>query len=489
MRFLVRSLTGLFLAALALALLAVGGVTMKSALDARAKAPGRLHASQERVFAANVVTLDFGTRRPVLTAYGDLRTLRELEIRAPAAGTLLALSPNFVEGGAVEAGELLVQLDPAEARAARDSARASKAEADSALALAGRTLDLAGGDLAAAQRQAELRKAALERARSIGARGFGATADIETAELALSSAEQAVLTKRSALSSAEAGLDQAKNALRRAEIALSEAERKLAETEIRADFAGQLSGVSTVAGRPVSNNEILATLIDPVTLEVAFRLSTAQYVRLTDPEGRLMPLPAEVSLDLGERRITVPARLARAGAAVSEGQAGRLVFARLEAVRGLKAGDFVTVALEMPALEAVALLPAAAVGADGKVLMLDAEERLRAVPVQVVHRQGDDVLIRAAELASGQEVVAERTPLLGEGLKLRPLRRDASGAPVAPAKAADVVLDEARRARLIAAVERNTRMGAEAKARLLAQLHQEAVPAEVVARIEARMGG
>ncbi|SOB94706.1 efflux RND transporter periplasmic adaptor subunit [Rhodobacter maris] len=489
MRFLVRSLTGLFLFALTLALLAVGGFTMKSAIDARAKAPGRMHGAQERIFAANVATLDFGTRQPVLTAYGELRTLRELEIRAPAAGTLLSLSPNFVEGGQVAAGELLVTLDPAETQAARDSALASKAEAEAALALAGRTLTLAGGDLGAAERQAELRQKALERARSIGARGFGATADIETAELALSAAEQAVLTKRSALSSAEAGLDQAKNALRRAEIALSEAERKLAETQIRADFAGQLSGVSTVAGRPVSNNEILATLIDPVTLEVAFRLSTAQYVRLTDTSGALMPLSATVSLDLGEKRITVPARLARAGAAVEEGQAGRLVFARLEAVSGLKAGDFVTVTLAMPALEAVALLPAAAVGADGKVLVLDAGERLHGEPVEVVHRQGDDVLIRAAGLKSGQEVVAERTPLLGEGLKLRPLRRDAMGATIAPPKPADVVLDEARRARLIAAVESNSRMGAEAKARILAQLRQESVPAEVVERIESRMGG
>lgn len=489
MRFLIRSLSGLLLLALTIALLAVGGLTMKAALDKRAAAPGRMHGGQERVFAANVIALEFTPRVPRLTAYGALRSLRELEIRAPAAGTLLALSPDFVEGGSVAQDELLVQLDPAETRAARDAAAASKAEAQADLSLAGRTLGLAEADLAAAGRQAELRQAALERARSIGARGYGATADIETAELALSAAEQAVLTKRSALSAAEAGLDQARNALRRAEITLSEAERKLAETEIRADFAGQLSGVSTVAGRPVSNNEILATLIDPVTLEVAFRLPTAHYVRLTDASGALRPLSAEVSLDLGAARITVPARLARAGAAVEEGQAGRLVFARLESAAGLKAGDFVTVTLAMPTVENVALLPAASVGPDGKVLVLDAEERLHAEPVEVVHRQGDDVLIRADGLRTGQEVVAERTPLLGEGIRLRPLRRDARGATITPARAADVVLDDARRARLIAALEADTRIGAEAKARILAQLRQDSLPAEVLARIESRLGG
>ena len=489
MRFLVRSLFGLLLVALSIAFLAAGGFAVKAALEARSAGPGQAPKGRERVFAANVVTLEFGAIAPALTAYGQLRATRELELRAPAAGTIADLSRNFVEGGQVAAGEVLVRLDPTEAKANRDSAAASKAEAEAQLALAKRSLTLAHDDLAAAERQAELRRAALDRQRSIGAKGFGTTADAETAELAVSAAEQAVLSRRSALSAAEAGLDQAQNALRRAEIALSEAERKLAETEIRADFAGQLSGVTPVAGRLVANNEILGTLIDPTALEVAFRVSTAQFSRLTDAAGALVPLPVEVSLDAGATRITVPARLERAGAAVETGQAGRLLFARLGAVQGLKAGDFVTVSLSMPVLENVALLPAAAVGADGKVLVLGEEDRLRAEVVEVVHRQGNDVLIRASGLRAGQEVVAERSPLLGEGLKLRPLRQGADGRALAPEKPAQVVLDAERRARLIAAVEANSRMPAEAKARMLSALQQDTVPADMVERIESRMGG
>lgn len=488
MRFLARSLTGLFLIALSLGLLAAGGYTVKSALDARRTGPSRPSQAQERVFAANVIALEFGTRVPELTAYGSLRAARELELRATSAGTIVALSPNFVEGGQVAAGELLVKLDPAEAQAARDSAAASKAEAEASLAQAERSLGLAHDDLAAATRQADLRRSALERQRSIGAKGFGTTADAETAEFAVSAAEQAVLNRRSALSSAEAGLDQAKNALRRAEIALGEAERKLADTEIRAEFSGQLSGISAVKGRLVANNEMLGTLIDPGALEAAFRVSTAQFARLSDAKGALLPATAEVAIDLGDTRLSAKAELVRAGAAVESGQAGRMLFARLETTHGFKAGDFVTVTLAEPALENVAEVPAAAVGADGAVLLLGAEDRLAAVPVEVLHRQGDAVLIRASALASGQEIVAERTPLLGEGLKLRPLRPTADGAAAMQAPPT-VALDAARRARLIAFVEGNSRMPAEAKARTLAQLQQPEVPAEVVERLEARMGG
>ncbi|MGD9918190.1 MAG: efflux RND transporter periplasmic adaptor subunit [Paenirhodobacter sp.] len=485
MRFLTRSLMGLFLAALTFGLLAAAGFVVKSALDARGQGPSRPAAARERVFAANVVALDFTTRTPELTAYGEIRAARELELRAPAAGTIAELSPNFEEGGSVSAGELLVQLDPAEAKAARDSAVASKAEAESALALAGRSLDLARDDLVAATRQADLRRSALERQRSIDAKGFGKQADTEVAELAVSTADQAVLSRRSALSSAEAGLDQAKNALRRAEITLSEAERKLRDTEIRAEFAGQLSGISAVKGRVVSNNEMLGTLIDPAALEVSFRVSTAQFARLTDARGALIPARAQVRLDLGRDMLTAEAVLVRAGAAVETGLTGRLLFARLEAPGAFKPGDFVTVTLDEPALENVAQVPAAAVGADGTVLLLGPEDRLAAVPVEVLHRQGDSVLIRAADLASGQEIVAERTPLLGARLKLRPLRAGADQA----AAPATVVLDAERRAKLIAFVEGNSRMPAETKARMLAQLAQEAVPADVVARLEERIGG
>ena len=52
-----------------------------------------------------------------------------------------------------------------------------------------------------------------------------------------------------------------------------------------------------------------------------------------------------------------------------------------------------------------------------------------------------------------------------------------------------IELTQERRAQLIAFVEGNDAMPAEAKARVLAQLSQDRVPLRVVQRIEERMGG
>ena len=58
------------------------------------------------------------------------------------------------------------------------------------------------------------------------------------------------------------------------------------------------------------------------------------------------------------------------------------------------------------------------------------------------------------------------------------------------AEASDTIaLSPERRAALIAAVEANGRMPAEAKERILSQLREERVPMQMVERIESRMGG
>ena len=486
MRFLTRSLMGLFLLALTLGLLAIGGFSIYSALEARKAGAGRAPTARERVFAANVMAVDFTTLSPTLTAYGEVNSTRELELRAASDGTIVELAPNFEDGAAVQKGQLLVKLDPAEAQAARDSAVASVSEAEAALAQAERALEISRDDVIAAQRQADLRIKALARQQSLSDRGVGATATLETSELAASAADQAVLNRRSALSLAQAQLDSARTGLTRARITLTEAERKLRDTEIRAEFAGRLADVTAVQGGLVSSNEMLGMLIDPSALDVAFRVSTGQFARLTDAQGNLRDLPVTVLLETAGGAIEAQGTLSRVSAAVEAGVTGRLLYATIaQGAQVLRPGDFVTVRLAEPALRNVAEIPSSAVDAQNTVLVLGAEDRLEEAPVTVLRRQGDNVIIRA-DFKAGTEIVAERTPLLGRGIKLRPLRPGQTGAP----EPADTVkLDAERRAKLIAFVQANTAMPDNAKKRFLAELNQDEVPVATVEKLESRIGG
>lgn len=487
MRFLRRSLVGLFLLAATLGLLTFAGQSVYSALVTRWAEQEPARPARERVFAVNVVPVRAQDVAPVLTAFGQVRSRRTLDLRAKAAGTVVVLSDGFEEGGRVDAGQLLFRVDPADAQSAVEVARADLSEAEAELRDAERALVLARDDLAAAQEQAALRTRALERQQSLQERGFATDALVEEAELAAASAQQSVVSRRQLLASAESRLDQAGTQLSRERINLAEAERRLADTELYAEYSGTLSEVSIVEGGLVAHNEQVARLIDPDDLEVSFRISTPQYLNLLDENGALVPAPVAVTLDAYGADLVAPGIITRESAAVAEGQTGRLLFARLEQAKGFRPGDFVTVRVEEPVLGDVAVLPSTALDAANTVLVLAGDERLEQVGVTLLRRQGNDVIVRAPGLY-GQEVVAERSPLLGAGIKVRPVRPEASadGALAVPEM---VELSPERRAQLIAFIEASQFMPPEAKERVLAQLTQDRVPAVTVERIESRMGG
>ncbi len=486
MRFLRRSLTGLLLTALTVGLLAMAIQTIVSAVRVSMADGGNTRPPREKVFAVRVAEIRPETVTPVTETFGAIRSRRTLELRAAAAGEVVWLSDAFEEGAAVTAGALLARIDDRDAQGRRDTAGADVAEAEAELRDAERALDLAKGELQAAEGQADLRARALARQRDLQTRGVGTDALVEEAELTASSANQAVLSRRQAVADTEARIDFGRIALDRARIALAEAERRVADTEIHAGFSGRLAEVDVALGGLVSAGETIGELIDPNALEAEFRVSAGQYVRLVDADGRLTDAPVTLSLDVGDIGIVAQGRLTRESAAVGEGQTGRLLFARLDAPAGFRPGDFVTIRIEEPPVANAAMLPATALDAGGSLLAVGADDRLIPVPARLLRRQGDRVVIDATGL-EGREVVAERSPFLGAGIKVRPVRPETEA--TAETKDDLIELDEERRARLVAFIEANDRMPADAKERVLAQLRQPMVPVQTINRIEARMGG
>ncbi|EPX81781.1 Membrane fusion protein of RND family multidrug efflux pump [Litoreibacter arenae DSM 19593] len=469
--------------ALTVGLLAVGANTVYSALQERWSRESVVRPARERVFSVNVVALEPTTVTPVLTSFGEVRARRTLDLRAPVGGTVVELSPDFQEGGTVRKGQLLARIDPADAQTAVDVARTDLVEAEADLREARNALALAKDDLDAAQAQLDLRTRALQRQQDLKERGVGTEATVETAELAEAAAKQAVLSRRQAIQQAEAQVNQSQTLIERRRINLTNAERLLADTEVFAAFDGRLSGVTATQGGLVANNEQLAELIDPDALEVSFRVSTAQYTRLLDEGGKLTSAPVTVTLAVLGTNLTFEGRLSRESAAVTAGTTGRLLFAELSDSAGLRPGDFVTVAIEEPALERVALVPSTAVDASGGVLVLGEDDRLENGEVVVLRRQDDSVIVRAQGL-QGREIVAERSQLLGAGIKVKPLR----GNGAMPEEPQMLELDDERRAKLVAFVEASARIPEEVKTRMLAQLAEPQVPADMVERLESRMG-
>ncbi len=488
MRFLRRSLVGLFLLSLTVGLLAMAGGTVYSGLKDKWAKESSQRPRSERVFSVNVLRAKIGDVVPEMTAFGEVRSQRVLDLRATAAGVIVTLADGFVEGGTVSAGQALVHIDGQNAKDAEYRAQSDLNEAKAEVTEAAAALALAKDEIEAAKGQVRLRAQSLTRQVDLRNRGVGTDAAVEAAELAEAVANQAVLSRRQALLQAEARVSRATIRLARQEVNLAEAKRRVADTQISAEFDGTLSNVTAVKGGVVTMNERLAQLIDTEALEVSFRVSTRQYTRLLNRDGTLTKAPVDVLLDVFGVDMLAQGRVSRESAAVGEGLTGRLLFAKLEQPRGFRPGDFVTVRIKEPLLKDVILLPASAVDAAGTVLLIGDEDRLEQASVEVLRKQGDNVLVRARAI-EGREVVAERSPLFGSGIKVRPTRRDEMATTGVKPEPEMLELTDARRAKLIAFVESNQRMPSEAKARVLAQLAKDKVPARTVERIESRMGG
>lgn len=488
MRFLRRSLTGLFLLALTLALLVWAGQTVREAVQARMDEQPRAIRGEERVFAVTLRRATAQDARPVIRVYGEVQSRRTLELRAAVGGRIVEMADNFKEGGTVRSGQVLARVDPADLRDARDRAQNDLADARTEDKEAAAALELAREDLQAAREQADLQERALARQKDLLSRGAGTSSAVEAAELTLGTAKQAILNRRQAVVQAEARVARAAAQLSRARLALAEAERRLADTVIRAEFDGMLDDVTLERGGRIAAGERLADLIDGDALEVSFRMSTTQYARLLDDQGRLRPLEVTVRLVTNDDALEASGVLDRDSAAVGDGQTGRLLFARLDAARGLKPGDFVAVEVKEPLLPNVVRLPATAINTSEEVLALGDDSRLEVIPVTVLRRQGDDVLLRADPALVGREVVARRSPLLGAGIKVRPLRGDGASLR-SGGKAGTLKLSDERRARLIAQVRGDGSLARDEKERFLKQLQASDVPEATVRQLEARTGG
>jgi multidrug efflux pump subunit AcrA (membrane-fusion protein) len=480
MGFLRRSLVGLLLVAATLALLGLAVLVIASALRGREGDMGGQRAAEERVYAAPVTRIVAETVVPRLTGYGKVEARASLDLRATLGGRVVWVSDRFREGLPVAEGDLLARLDAAAATEALAVAEANLAEARAATVEAAETLALAEEDLAAAVVQADLRRQALVRQEDLAARGAGSPQAVETAELAVSAADQGVLARRQALATAKARTSQTAIAVTRAEIALGEAERVLADTDLRAGLTGRIAEAGLAVGGVLAANEAYGRIIDPAALEVAVQLSVEQAARLMDADGTL--IPAEVSvLPRGGDGEAIPAQLDRLGAAVAEGQIGRVVYLSLDAAAalGLQPGDFVSVAIAEPPLANATTLPAVAMGTTGALLVLGPEDRLEDVPVTLLRRQGDEIIVDATPI-TGREVVTERSVFLGAGIRVRPIRET---------EEAMVPLSEERRVQLVTLVKSRNDLSDDERARLLQALDAATVPVALIDRLEGPADG
>ena len=338
-----------------------------------------------------VETVRLGTHRVVVRADGTARPAIRTMVAAQAAGEVVWAASPLAVGARVEADAPLFRIR----RAAYEQA---VAEARSRLA------------------DAELRLLREQAAADLARTEWGGS-EVEPDPLALH-----VPQLTAALEGAAA-----------ARAALTSAEEDLGNTEVRAPHAGLIASRSAEVGEWVTPGRPLVELFSLDVFEVRVSLPDAAFSLVDLPfhgDGRRGPA-ARVTTTLGSPNAAVTwtweGRLTR-----MEGEmdpATRFVPAVVEVPRPyrmtadgrppLVAGMFVQVEIEGKEFADVAAIPLSAFRADGTVLVVDAEDRIRVREVDAFWEAGEAGVLVRSGLVAGERLVVSPPSMVAEGMRVR----------------------------------------------------------------------
>jgi RND family efflux transporter MFP subunit len=322
-----------------------------------------------------------------VTTQGEVRARTEIDLMSQVGGRIVAVSPEFTEGGMVEPGVSLLKIEDTDYRLALSQARARVAEAQVGLQQA-----LADADVARRQ----LRN------------------DPAASDLALKKPQ--VAQARATLEAARANLEQAGLNLER--------------TNVTLPFRGRLTSTKVDVGQYITPGVIIGRVFATDVVEIRLPLNDTQLASLALPIGWTAPAGGGMAVTLSARvagqRQQWRGRLVRLDAAIDPDT--RLLYAIAEVIdpygvnvsdKGmpLAVGLFVDARIEGRKLSNALAIPGSGLRAGDVVFLVNPEGLLEVRNVEVIH-VGPEQVIVGSGLAAGEQVVtsAIRNPIQGMAL-------------------------------------------------------------------------
>lgn len=338
------------------------------------------------------VVIEQPTQLEVITQ-GEVRSRTEIDLIAQVGGRVVEVSREFVEGGRVEPGVPLLQIDDTDYRLALSQAEARLAQAELAV-----QQSLADQDVARRQ----LRN------------------DPTASDLALKKPQ--VAQAHAQREAARAGLEQARLNLQRTSVALP--------------FHGRVADTRVDVGQFISPGTPLGRVFGIERVEVRLPLNDKQLASLGLPIGYSADedggLPVTFTAQVAGKQHRWLGKLVRLDASVDPQT--RMLYAIAEVAdpygsavsdegMPMAVGLFVEAAIVGRRLDKAAIIPAGALRAGDTVFLVDQDGRLEVRQVEVANATNRRAIVSAG-LSAGERVVvsAIRNPVQGMALNVQDAR-------------------------------------------------------------------
>lgn len=246
------------------------------------------YVSRDRGPQATEVDVATVTRTPTLKAYvtasGEIVATRYADIGSSAMGRLVGLTVK--EGDRVTAGQILARIDPVQAASSAAAATAGLSALEADARGARDQARAAEADLASARARASESQKTLGRAKDLRTSGLIPQAELDTAIANAEATEASVAAATAALARAEQARDAAERRVAQGRAEQTRARDLLQKTEITAPIDGVVTrldveeGEMVVVGVQNQPGTILMTVSDLSAINAEVKVAEADVLRL-----------------------------------------------------------------------------------------------------------------------------------------------------------------------------------------------------------------
>ena len=370
-------------------ILLLGAVVAWNIANSRSILP--ISATQTILRTVEVIALSPEDVAVTIRSHGVVKPRVEVDLVSQTTGLISSASDQFVVGGHFEKGQLLLRLDPADARIALLSAQALIDQIDTEI---------------------QLEQLKLQRVRELVDRDFANPAQLEEAEYK----HRINLARRGG-----------------AHASLKQAQRELARTEIRAPFTGKMHSKTADVGQFVQRGTSLGRIYATDTLEVRLPVSASdlRFIALPHDDAEVTTIGSRVQLQANsvDQETNWNGQVVRVEGALSE--PGRIlhVVVRLDASTGSypplhddpMIGRFVEAVITGKTLRDVFVLPRSALSNGSSLLVVDGNGRLQKVGVDILRMEDDRVLVNGGVSAGNRVAVSALGLLAGSRAQFIPV--------------------------------------------------------------------
>ncbi|MEC8158924.1 MAG: efflux RND transporter periplasmic adaptor subunit [Pseudomonadota bacterium] len=323
--------------------------------------------------------------RAEVTVYGEVRPRVQIDVISEVSGRVTSVSPHFIEGGSISAGDALLTIEDRDYVLAVSEARAR---------LAARRLELAQ-----ALADADVAKRQL-------------AGEVNPSDLAL---------KKPQIAQARAGVQAG-------ELSLSRAESDLSRTQISLPFDARITDTMADEGQYVGAGRTVASVFSTDVAEVRLPLTDADIAALGVPIGYEADegagLRVKLSTDIAGVTRKWAGRLVRLDASLDPQT--RSTFGTVEVANPFDVADgdmpmapglFVAAEIEGRRLADVLAIPTAGLRAGGRVFIMNDDDLLEVRSVIVAHAT-TSVAYLSSGVNEGDRIIVSpiRNPVAGMAL-------------------------------------------------------------------------